>query len=143
MLKTQNLKPFQIQRTCVYDGPGFRSTIFFKGCKLRCIWCQNPEMQSFKDDILPESNYSIDDIVEIVSRDKDYFFSSDGGVTLSGGEPLLQNPDSLKDLLKLFKDNKIEYNIKVDHYKCLNCGHVSTSKIKCMYCGGQEMEKVS
>jgi len=44
---------------------------------------------------------------------------------------------------KLFKDNKIEYNIKVDHYKCLKCGHVSPSKIKCMYCGSQEMEKMN
>ena len=44
---------------------------------------------------------------------------------------------------QLFKDTKIEYNIKVDRYKCLNCGHISPSKIKCMYCGGQEMEKMS
>ena len=44
---------------------------------------------------------------------------------------------------QLFKDNKIEYNMKVYHYKCLKCGHVSPSKIKCMYCGSQEMEKVS
>ena len=44
---------------------------------------------------------------------------------------------------QLFKDNKIEYNIKVDHYKCLKCGHISPSKIKCMYCGSQEMEKMS
>ncbi len=44
---------------------------------------------------------------------------------------------------QLFKDTKIEYNIKVDHYKCLKCGHVGTSKIKCIYCGGQEMENMS
>jgi hypothetical protein len=44
---------------------------------------------------------------------------------------------------QLFKDTEIEYNIKVDHYKCLKCGHVSPSKIKCMYCGSQEMEKMS
>ena len=43
----------------------------------------------------------------------------------------------------LFKDTKIEYNVKVEHYKCLKCGHVSPSKIKCMYCGSQEMEKMS
>jgi uncharacterized OB-fold protein len=42
---------------------------------------------------------------------------------------------------QLLKDTKIEYNIKVDHYKCLKCGHVSPSKIKCIYCGSQEMEK--
>jgi len=44
---------------------------------------------------------------------------------------------------QLFKDTKIEYNNKVDHYKCLKCGHVSPSKIKCIYCGSQEMEKMS
>ena len=43
----------------------------------------------------------------------------------------------------LFKDIKIEYNIKVDNYKCLKCGHVSLSKLKCVYCGSQEMEKMS
>ena len=44
---------------------------------------------------------------------------------------------------QLFKDTKIEYNIKLDHYKCLKCGHVSPSKVKCIYCGSQEMEKLS
>jgi len=44
---------------------------------------------------------------------------------------------------QLSKDSKIEYNIKVEHYKCLKCGHVNPSKIKCIYCGSQEMEKLS
>ena len=42
---------------------------------------------------------------------------------------------------QLKQNNKIEYNYNGDHYKCLKCGHVSTSKIKCIYCGNQEMEK--
>ncbi|MBN1907473.1 MAG: zinc ribbon domain-containing protein [Deltaproteobacteria bacterium] len=42
---------------------------------------------------------------------------------------------------QLFRDTKIEYNIKVDHYKCLKCGHISPSKTRCMYCGSPEMEK--
>ncbi len=104
----QSLKPFKIQRTCVYDGPGIRTTIFFQGCGLRCVWCQNPEMQSFQGDVAPDCSYSIDDIVEVVLRDKEYYFSSNGGVTLSGGEPLLQDPDSLIDLLKLLKRENIE-----------------------------------
>ena len=62
---TQDLKPFKIQRSCVYDGPGIRSNIFFQGCNLRCIWCQNPEMQSFSGKIAPEKTYSIKDIKEI------------------------------------------------------------------------------
>lgn len=43
----------------------------------------------------------------------------------------------------LFKDTKIEYTSKTDHYKCVKCGHVSPSRQKCMYCGSREMEKVS
>jgi pyruvate formate lyase activating enzyme len=109
---TQRLKPFEIQRTCVYDGPGIRSTIFFKGCNLRCIWCQNPEMQLFQGDITPHCDYSIDEIIEIVSRDKEYYLSTNGGVTLSGGEPLLQDPDSLIRLLELLKKENIKITVE-------------------------------
>ena len=42
---------FDIKRNCSEDGPGIRSTVFFKGCPLRCVWCQNPEGQSIKPDI--------------------------------------------------------------------------------------------
>lgn len=104
---TQDLKLFKIQRTCVYDGPGIRTTIFFQGCNLRCLWCQNPEGQSFQGDMASNCNYSIDDIMDVVSRDKEYYFSTNGGVTLSGGEPLLQNPNSLIRLLKLLKKENI------------------------------------
>jgi len=44
---------------------------------------------------------------------------------------------------QLWKDIKKEYDVNVNHYRCLNCGHVSPSEIKCMYCGCQEMEKMS
>ncbi len=108
----QNLKPFEIQRTCVYDGPGIRTTIFFQGCNLRCIWCQNPEMQSFQGSMARECNYSIEEIMDIVARDKEYYLSTDGGVTLSGGEPLLQDPDSLVDLLKLLKKENIKVTVE-------------------------------
>jgi len=43
---------------------------------------------------------------------------------------------------QLGEDHKIEYNTKVDHYKCLKCGHVSPSKFKCMYCGSKELQKI-
>ena len=61
---TQNLKIFEIQRTCVEDGPGIRTTIFFRGCSLKCLWCQNPEGQSFQDDLKHDHVYSIEDIME-------------------------------------------------------------------------------
>jgi formate C-acetyltransferase len=122
---TQNLKPFEIQRTCVYDGPGIRTTIFFQGCNLRCVWCQNPEMQSFQGDMALDNSYSIDEIMEVVSRDKEYYHSTNGGVTLSGGEPLLQDPDSLIDLLRLLKTK----NIKVTAETCLHAPWINISKI--------------
>ena len=44
---------FDIQRFCVYDGPGIRTTVFFKGCNMHCAWCHNPESQHFR----PESAF--------------------------------------------------------------------------------------
>ncbi len=97
----------KIQRTCVYDGPGIRTVIFFQGCALRCRWCQNPEALTYQPELAPDSDYSITDIVEIVLRDRDYYRKTGGGVTLSGGDPLLQNPDSLVPLLKKLKKEKV------------------------------------
>jgi len=103
----EKLKVLKIQRTCVYDGPGIRTTIFFQGCGLRCLWCQNPEAQSFHPGMTPENDYSISGIIELVLRDKDYYCKTNGGVTLSGGEPLLQAPESLIPLLASLKKENI------------------------------------
>ena len=46
------MKVAQIQRFCMHDGPGIRTTVFFKGCPLRCAWCHNPETQSDKPELL-------------------------------------------------------------------------------------------
>ena len=104
---TEKLNVLKIQRTCVHDGPGIRTTIFFQGCGLRCLWCQNPEALSLKPGPAPRSNYSIPAIMEMVLRDKDYYTKTGGGVTLSGGDPLLQHPDSLKGLLQSLKNENI------------------------------------
>lgn len=109
--KNYELKVFKIQRTCVHDGPGIRTTVFFKGCGLRCLWCQNPEGLDASLDI-GEKKYTTQEIIDIVLKDKKYYFSTGGGVTLSGGEPLLQNPDALITLLKKLKNEKI--NIAVE-----------------------------
>jgi pyruvate formate-lyase/glycerol dehydratase family glycyl radical enzyme len=109
----QTLKPFKMQRTCVYDGPGIRTTIFFQGCNLRCAWCQNPEMQPFQGGTAaPDCNLSITDMMELISRDKEYYISTGGGVTLSGGEPLLQDPDSLLRLLEVLKKENIKVSVE-------------------------------
>ncbi len=101
------LKLVNIQRTCVHDGPGIRTTLFFRGCNLRCLWCQNPESLHHDKEIEPDLKYSIKDIMDIIKKDKEYYFSSQGGVTLSGGEPLMQDSESLIKLLKAMKAEKI------------------------------------
>jgi len=132
---------FDIQRFALHDGPGIRTTVFMKGCPLRCLWCHNPESQSFEielsfdeskcDDcatcvqacrhgvhaLIPEHvvdygdcqaigacveacpsgslkligrEVTVEEILDEVLRDRQYFERSGGGLTVSGGEPLSQ-----------------------------------------------------
>ena len=105
--QTDKLHVLRIQRTCVHDGPGIRTTVFFRGCALRCLWCQNPEALSFTPDPESDGNYSVDGIMEEVLRDREYYVSTSGGVTLSGGDPLLQDSDSLICLLEKLRAEQI------------------------------------
>lgn len=107
-----NLKVMKVQRTCVHDGPGIRTTIFFQGCALRCLWCQNPEALKLGPGMAPDCALSISDIIDTVLRDREYYFSTGGGVTLSGGDPLLQNRDGLKRLLTSLKDEGIHISVE-------------------------------
>ncbi len=119
-MPTQTLRVLKIQRTCVHDGPGIRTVIFFSGCNLRCLWCQNPEALLYQ----PDSNsYSINDVIQVVMKDKEFFIASNGGVTLSGGDPLLQHPDSLISLLKGLKKEGI-------HVAVETAAHVPLENIK-------------
>jgi len=133
---------FDIQRFCVHDGPGIRTTVFLKGCSLRCFWCQNPEgisinpvimyypskcincgqcvlicpknahiMMNGKHEFLRnrcdscgkcvEKCYSgalqiagklmsVDEVMVEVLKDRKFYEISGGGVTLSGGDPVIQ-----------------------------------------------------
>ena len=83
------------------DGPGIRTVIFFSGCRLRCLFCHNPEMFQTK-----EKNMDVDTLVKKVLRNKPYFKRNQGGVTFSGGEPLLQI-DFLIEVCKKLKSEKI------------------------------------
>ena len=83
------------------DGPGIRTVIFLNGCKLRCKYCHNPEMWEMND-----ANYTTEKLVEKILRNKPYFKRNNGGVTFSGGEPLLQ-VDFLIDICKKLKEEKI------------------------------------
>lgn len=82
------------------DGPGIRTVVFLNGCKLRCLFCHNPEMWNLK-----EKNLTPEEVVQKILRNKPYF-KNGGGVTFSGGEPLLQI-DFLIETCKLLKHENI------------------------------------
>ncbi len=77
------------------DGPGVRFVVFTQGCNLRCGCCHNPDTWNFGEG----SEYSAEDIVRRVVRYREYF-REDGGITVSGGEPLMQ-PDFVRELFRL------------------------------------------
>lgn len=81
------------------DGPGIRTVVFLKGCKLRCQFCHNPEMWH-----MDSFNMTVDEVVEKILRNKPYFKRNQGGVTFSGGEPLLQVPFLIEVCKKLKKE---------------------------------------
>lgn len=110
---------FDIQRYSIHDGPGIRTIIFLKGCALRCKWCCNPESQSFdvqtmkvkgKDRIIGR-DVTVEEVMEEVMRDAHYYNRSKGGLTLSGGECLLQ-PEFAISLLRAAKDKGIHTAIE-------------------------------
>jgi len=107
---------FNIQKFSLNDGPGIRTVVFFKGCPLRCTWCANPESQSADLQIpwdekkapphflkLKGERKSVEEIVRIVMQDEPFYQKSGGGITLSGGEALLQ-PDFAIALLQACKE---------------------------------------
>lgn len=84
------------------DGEGLRYDIFFTGCPLRCAYCHNPDTWHKS-----ETDYTAEEIINKVKRFKPYF-KNGGGVTFSGGEPLL-NSDFINELAPKLKENGIGY----------------------------------
>lgn len=166
-------KIFEIKRFAVHDGDGIRTTVFLKGCPLKCVWCHNPEGIRFKAQtayyedkcincgecvavcksgahIMENGRHvflrercndcgacsevclgnaltfygkemSVEELLPILLEDKDFYTTSGGGVTLSGGECLM-HADFCAELLKQLKDEGI--NTAVD-----TCGFVSREAI--------------
>lgn len=164
-------KILKIQRFCTDDGDGIRTTVFFKGCPLRCVWCHNPESQKKESQIGFDPSRCVscgrcvsvcengchviaggrifhrelcdgcgkcvspvcealelfgyeaeaEEIMDTVTRDKEFYASSGGGLTLSGGEPLAQWQFAL-EILTLAKANGINTAIET-------CGYGSSAAI--------------
>ena len=103
---------FDIREFTVHDGPGIRTTVFLKGCPLRCSWCQNPEGMSALPELMENPTgsrtvgklYTSEQLASILNRQASILTANGGGVTFSGGEPLAQVDflseviDSLGDL---------------------------------------------
>jgi len=159
---------FKIQRYSTEDGPGIRTTVFIKGCPLRCIWCSNPESQGHNPEIMYHKlkclencreclsickyqainkirdkilidrtrcincfecisacpsqaltligkSLFVEEVVREVEKDKAFYKSSGGGVTLSGGEPLFQ-PKFTKEILKICKEKGIHTVLDTSGY---------------------------
>ncbi len=98
---------FDIQKYSIHDGPGIRTIVFLKGCPLRCKWCCNPESQTRDVQIMVQNgkektvgrDVTVEEVMEEVMKDAAYYRRSGGGLTLSGGECLLQ-PDFAGALLR-------------------------------------------
>jgi len=129
---------FSIKRYSINDGPGIRVTFFLKGCPLSCWWCHNPEgilpdresvirtrkvgESEFSENEEVGRYYSVENILEILDKDRIFFQQSNGGVTFSGGEPMMQS-DFLLDALKACKANG--YHTAVD-----TSGYASSENFK-------------
>lgn len=122
-----------IQRASIHDGPGIRTTVFFKGCPLNCAWCHNPECISFEQEILyyPEKcigckkcdqgcfsgakvicgkKMTKEELLKEVLLDKPYYKET-GGVTFSGGEPLCHK-EFLNEFIDILKNENINTAIE-------------------------------
>jgi len=133
---------FEIRRFAIHDGPGIRTTVFFKGCPLDCRWCHNPEgrgrdVENFRlrSTTAAASDGSktaeigavmtVETIMREVMRDEVYYDESNGGVTFSGGEPMVQI-DFLEAMLGACRQNGL-------HTAVDTCGHAPREDFERIY----------
>lgn len=136
---------FDIARGSFVDGPGIRTVVFFKGCPLRCVWCQNPESQHPGPEVLFYPEYCIKcdqcksgcnsmarrtagqyyppgKLARMILRDETFYHVSNGGVTFSGGEPLLYI-DYIHETVNYLDRDTI-------HIAVETCGHFDFKKLE-------------
>ena len=91
-----------VQSMGAVDGPGLRYVVFLQGCPLRCAYCHNPETW----DLTGGTPYTAEDLCKTILRYRPYF-GENGGVTVSGGEPLLQL-DFVSEVFRLARAKKVQ-----------------------------------
>lgn len=109
-----------VQHFSVGNGSGIRTTVFFKGCNLKCPWCHNPETISCKQTILNYPHLGktdlcgkkvpVKEVLKELLEDRDYYIESGGGVTFSGGEVMLQ-VDEAVELAKFLQQEDISLTV--------------------------------
>jgi pyruvate formate lyase activating enzyme len=103
---------FDIQKFSLHDGPGIRTVVFLKGCPMACAWCSNPNSRKLqvlqvrdandpKVFVADSRDYTVDEVVRVCLQDLPFYEESGGGVTLSGGEALVQHRFTTRLLRKL------------------------------------------
>ncbi len=110
MTKTTGIV-FDIKEFTIHDGPGIRTTVFLKGCPLACKWCHNPEGQSYQPQIIhsPAGDrvagkvFIPQELARLLNQQADVLQTNEGGITFSGGEPLMQT-DFVSQVIDLLDD---------------------------------------
>lgn len=130
------------------DGPGLRTIVFLNGCALRCKFCHNPEM--FK---IGDLNTTPQELLKKIKRYKPYYNRNNGGVTFSGGDPLLQT-EFLISVCKLLKNENIhvaidtsgvgtgDYNTLLDYVDLIIFDVKSTTKEGFLELTGGDFQKI-
>ncbi len=117
---------FDLKKYAIHDGPGIRTTVFFKGCPLDCWWCHNPECRNGDvSDGLPNRQMTVAEVMTEVAKDEIFYDQSGGGVTFSGGEPMTQI-DFLDALLTACRARR--FHTVVD-----TCGYASAEEFDRIY----------
>ncbi len=100
-----------IETMGLVDGPGIRTIFFLQGCPLRCAYCHNPDSQT----MFSQKHISPCEVLKTASKYQSYYSRTNGGITFSGGEPLLQG-EFLVETLKLLKENGYHTAIDTSGY---------------------------